>query len=70
VEFIRDEYSTDALADELAEAIKLRLSELQKETVSFWWCSDGAQSAGCPSSKDEPVNLFWAAVNEAARESK
>jgi hypothetical protein len=63
-EFLRG-FSTDALADELAEAIKWRLSEIEQKaqtrtqspgSVRFWWCSDGTKSAGCPSSRDAPVS--------------
>lgn len=65
-------FSTDALADELVEAIKLRLSEIQQtrqtgvqsgqisssrdSLVRFWWCCDGTTSAGCPTSRDAPVS--------------
>ena len=51
-------YSSDAVAEELACALKIRLTELQlwqqggrsgkPGFVSFWWCCDGARSSGCP----------------------
>ena len=61
-------YSSDAVAEELACALKIRLTELQlwqqggrsgkPGFVSFWWCCDGARSSGCPETVRLPQPPF------------